>query len=286
VKVGLSSFALEQGRNYLAIMLLSFPALALVPAAALVWMGARRRADPLALELLALPLGIAAYVALVAGGDFMCMARLLVPGLPCVALLAGLALRDLSDLPPRVRALRLASLVLVVAISLPPAFNVSLVPEAWRSSLRFRSPIEMSEYQFWEIQRDRTLKWKRTAAALNHFTQPGESLVGGAVGVIGYYSELFIYDRYGLTMREVAQRPVDERRLRRPWLAPGHHKKAPWEFFLEMSPTYLQAKLLPYRLPVYEDPSLPGYRAVYHPLPPELQHPGEQVLYLLQRVDR
>jgi hypothetical protein len=283
-KVGLSSFSIEQGRNYLAAMALTFPALLLVPAVALASMGVRGRADRLSLELLALPLGIAAYVVLVAGGDFMSMARLLVPALPYLALLAALPLRFLPARPPRERVLRLAWPALLVAISLPPAFDVSLVPDSWRHPFRFRASRELSEYQFWKMQRDRTLQWKRTAAALNRFTQPGESLVVLPAGVLGYETQLFIYDRHGLVTREVARRPLYEWQLRKVWRPSGHHKRVPMEFFLSERPTYLEAQLLAGRLDEFEAPGLSGYRAVYHPLPPELRHPGELFLYLLQRV--
>jgi len=278
-KVSFSPFALAQGRNYVVAMALSFPALGLVPLAAIAWMAVRRSAAPPAPELTALVLGIAAYVAVVAGGDFMPMARLLVPALPFVAVLALVPLRGIGAAPRGRRAAWLAWPALLAAISLPPAFGAHVVPDALRYRFRFRAPIAMSELAFWKVERDRTRDFARVGRELARFTRPGETYVGEPIGAIGYYSRLGIYDRYGLVTREVALREVPDAELRQPYRPPGHHKKVPREFFLPKRPDYLEVLIVPRP----GGPStLPGYRAVYH----RLSDPADrspQYLYLLQR---
>ena len=78
--------------------------------------------------------------------------------------------------------------------------------------------------------------------ALREHAAPGDSIVYGAVGAIGYFSRLRVFDRNGLVTREVALRPApDELR------SPGHDKNVPPEFFLREGhrPTWLGVALAP-----------------------------------------
>ena len=68
------------------------------------------------------------------------------------------------------------------------------------------------------------------ALALKANFTPRDSIVTGVIGRIGYYSELHIYDRFGLVDRRVAMQP---RQLLR---SPGHDKKAPLSLFFENEP--------------------------------------------------
>jgi arabinofuranosyltransferase len=280
-KVSFSPFALTQGRNYVVTMLLTFPAIALVPLLAALWMALRRRAAGPVPELLVLVVAIPLYVAIVAGGDFMPMARLLVPALPFVALLAAVPLQGV--VPPARHAARAAAALawtaLLIAISLPPAFDRHVVPGSLRHAFRFRVPITMSEHEFWRLERDRTLELARMGRRLAEVTQPGETLVGEAIGALGYYSRLGIFDSFGLVTREVARREVSDAELLDPYRPPGHHKGVPPEFFLPREPDYLAARIVFERRSVAD---VPGYRAEYHLLPGARSGRAE-FLYLLAR---
>jgi hypothetical protein len=74
--------------------------------------------------------------------------------------------------------------------------------------------------------------------ALAENARPGESIVVGAIGAIGYYSKLHVYDRFGLVSRDVAEWAVgggDPGPLR----SPGHDVKVSRDFFLDEHPTYI-----------------------------------------------
>lgn len=277
-KVGFSPFALTQGASYVAAMALAFPALALAPLASLGFAVARRSAA--ALELGVIPFLVAAYVAIVAGGDFMAMARLLVPALPFVALSAVIPLRA-GEKARGPAALAWPALLLVLSIL--PAWGLHALPDSIRYRLRFRVPITMSELDFWKEQCGRTERWTRIGRALTWFTAPGESLVAEPIGAIGYHSRLFIHDTFGLVTREVARRPPDGVDLSDPYRPPGHHKKVRNAFFLPAHPDYLEALIVAGRDQPLE---APGYHAVYHPLPEHTRGRGERFLYLLKRDER
>ena len=66
------------------------------------------------------------------------------------------------------------------------------------------------------------------------------SLGAAAVGAVGYFSNLFMYDRNGLVTREVALREPHAT-LR----SPGHDKLVPAEFFARYEPTYYDAGIWP-----------------------------------------
>ena len=65
-------------------------------------------------------------------------------------------------------------------------------------------------------------EWGRLGRGLRAHAPEGASLVYGAVGAVGYFSGLFIYDTNGLVTREVALLEVLRRRLLRCfWRAEG-----------------------------------------------------------------
>ncbi len=125
----------------------------------------------------------------------------------------------------------------VIAIGLLPAWNLHIVPEEARSRFKFMysHPGFRSEYERWEDQSRGPLRGREVGLALKEHSKPGDSLVIGAVGAVGYYSELFIYDRFGLVTREVALLPRGDPGLR----SPGHEFKVSRSFFVDRHPTYL-----------------------------------------------
>ena len=163
----------------------------------------------------------------------MTMGRFLVPGLAFQTILVGLLLEWLWDR----RVLAAAAVATTVLIGLLSGWDVHLVPQSIRYAFRFRYfNATRTEAGFWKVQRAMGPGRKEGALALKRISKPGDSLVYGAIGVIGYYSDLFIYDRFGLVTREVALMP---RREDEPLRAPGHDLKVSRSFFLKQRPTFV-----------------------------------------------
>ncbi len=80
------------------------------------------------------------------------------------------------------------------------------------------------------------LRRRDEALALKRISLPGDSLVFGGIGSMGYYSDLFIYDQYGLVTREVALRPQNDDE---PLSTPGHDLRVESNFFIKQRPTYI-----------------------------------------------
>lgn len=245
VKLGFSPQATDRGLDYVLSAFLSMPGLAVAFGGAIVGciLAARRIGVGAALGVLALVTGVTAY-SITSGGDFMCFARFLVPAIPFAILGFGALLRALESV-----ARPLAALVALAAgvLSALSAFDVHVVPESTRLGYHFRHnqrlsgvALSTSEVQQWRNMDARARGWAETGRLLARYAPPEASLVYGAVGAIGYYSNLFIHDRNGLVTRSVAMRPPHEE-LR----SPGHDKVVPPEFFLDQNPTYLDAGVWP-----------------------------------------
>ena len=92
----------------------------------------------------------------------------------------------------------------------------------------------MSEYQHWALEKRLVEQWTLEGRVLAKYTRPGESYIAGPIGAVGYYTDLHLYDQYGLTDREVARLPTPPGKR-----APaGHSKQVPPEFFFKYLPTY------------------------------------------------
>jgi len=234
VKVGLSSRALERGGNYTVHFLLTFPGVlfALLTAGA-AWNWRERRLGP-ALIVVA---STFAY-AILAGGDFMAFGRFLVPALPFVALVLGCGLSGMESRAGRVPVILVAALC--IGTCLPSAFGGALTPMGWREAFGFRhnrpDAIRRSELEQWSRMNEQAAEWVALGRALHLVSEPGDSLVYGAVGAIGYYSNLFVYDLNGLVTRSVSERePLQKLR------SPGHDKTVPLDFFVPEHPDWLFA---------------------------------------------
>jgi len=240
VKVGLTALRLERGIKYVATQLLELPALALVPLAAVLW--ARSR-SAIALQSFALVVCAAAYAAFV-GGDFMALARFLVPVLPFVALAFAALARALE----RTHA-GLAALATVVLLSSSLcATDHAPVPRSWRDALHFRWNEQQakSEFQQWRSMRDRALEWAEVGRALALHTHAGESIVLPNLGALTYPTELHAYDLFGLVSPEVARRPPSNPPRR---ASPGHDKGVDVGFFLDRKPDFLGVWIAPASTP-------------------------------------
>jgi len=246
-KVGFNATIFERGWKYLVSFLLALPhlPLAVVAGVAVVW---RRGSDwPVARQVALIALGTFGY-AVIVGGDFMAMWRLFVPTMPFVAILFGVAIRRLCARPVAV----LGCAVSAVVLSLLPAYNLHVVPAGVREKVGFRWGLLgfVNEYVQWELMAGRSQQWSQLGRVLDKHTQPGESLVWGSIGALGYYSHLFIYDINGLVSVEVAHRPAPRQRR----LA-GHDKNVRPVYFLKYGPTYYAALIgdARYELPPRED---------------------------------
>jgi arabinofuranosyltransferase len=233
VKAGFTGMRLERGYKYVVTFLLSVPAFAVVPLAALASRG--RRAPAIVWSGLFVVLVALAY-ALYVGGDFMPMGRFFVPAAPFLALLFAAVFQALE---PRRLALPLGAAVIVVGVLL--GVNVLRWPTDLLQTFHFRwnSKYARSEYEQWGIQKYQADTWAVVGRALARHTQPGESMIRGPVGAVGYYTDLYLYDMNGLVLPEIAKR--DEPLARR---SPGHDKHVPWDYFFPQQPTYLGAMLV------------------------------------------
>ncbi len=237
-KVGISMRASERGYNYLMHFLLVFPGvfLAFVSlASARCW---RERHLGAALGVI---LGTGLHVILT-GGDFMAFGRFTLPALPFVALLlcAGLSGLEEQGSPVGAGIYTLVCCALVV----PPALDADIFPVRWRTAFGFRhntpAALERSEWGQWFRMREQASEWVDLGKALKLVAEPGDSVVTGAVGGVGFYSGLTVYDRNGLVTREVALRaPLPQA------TSPGHDKTVPPEFFNRYKPTFLASAWFP-----------------------------------------
>jgi arabinofuranosyltransferase len=233
-KVGLSGAALERGSDYVAHVLLTFPGLILALALALL---ARHRGDSRLIPLWIVTAASLGYTVVV-GGDFMAFGRFVVPALPFVVLLLGAGLSGMERRFGTVGAL--AATLLCIVTVLPPAFSGALTPTSWRSAFSVRrnhpGAAERGEYEQWWRMRYQMNEWRDLGRGLALVSEPDDSLTSAAVGAVGYYSRLFLYDRCGLVTREVTQLPG-------PAVlgSPGHDKMVSYTFFAKDEPTYLDA---------------------------------------------
>ena len=239
VKLGFSSAASGRGFDYVVSSFLSMPGLGIAFVGGLVgvFLARARLGAGAALSAATVVIGVTAY-ATTAGGDFMAYSRFLVPAIPFAALAFG-ALLSTVESRTRVGAALLAVVATVTTVL--AAVDKHVVPEATRLRFHFRHNQQLggvtpsaSEYEQWFNMKNRSLEWSIAGRALGVHAPPNASVVFGAVGAIGYFSGLFVYDRNGLVTREVAMRePHTELR------SPGHDKVVPPEFFSKYKPTYL-----------------------------------------------
>jgi len=277
-KIGLDASTLARGVRYVAGYAAEVPSVVL--AAALPLAFARRCLFRPTVIALATAGATVAY-AVAVGGDFMCFGRFLVPALPFVAVLFSRGAYALEE--DGRRGVLVPFTAVLVALSLLPAWDRHPVPEAVRRDLAFRhrAPEDRfrSEYEQWRFMRDNALHWAVLGRALALHTQPGDSVVLGAVGAAGYYSDRFVYDRFGLVTRGVRADPDHE------LSSPGHDVIAERSSFQEFSPTYEWVKV------VQSDREVPRYarrapeRLERVPLDPDPGFPAGSVLLLLRSPD-
>jgi len=239
IKAGLTSARLHRGLLYVGSLLAAMPAVLVA-----LGIGMRRWREgpaPLLLTAAALVGGSFGYSIWV-GGDFMPFGRFLVPALPAVALLFAWGYSRLAPKPAW------ALTLLCVLVSWAEAYDHGPAPEGLRRSLHFRSDREFqTEVARWEEMKRNAAAWDLWGRALAQHTTPGESIVLGGIGAIGYRApELTVYDTYGLVTPEVGlhSTPLEN-------ASPGHDVRVQNDFFLKPEilgtlpgkPTYLGAQV-------------------------------------------
>jgi hypothetical protein len=172
--------------------------------------------------------------AVAVGGDFMPFGRMLFAGLPFGALLLGYLLAG------RTEALTIGAVLAAVAVL--PAADLYLAPASVRGAFHMRLSDDnyLSETDKWRNMAANVEGFELRGRALAVACHPDDAVVSGAVGAIGYHSDLFVHDTYGLVSKEVAYRPFHGP-LRE---SPGHDKKVAPEFFAKYAPRFLYARAL------------------------------------------
>jgi len=236
IKGQMSLLGLERGWDYACTLLLAFPGLLLV--LALATLALRRELLPRSRSVLLIIGALLAYMIAV-GADFMPMGRFLLAALPFFALAFTLAMRGL-ELRSKPRLLVVVAAAACIALSLPAAFDRHVVPLGLRKGHDFRwgQGGYTSEYQAWRRQKDNADRWTREGLMLARETRLGQSLVRGPIGAVGYFTDLHLYDLFGLTDREVARLPIPPRAT-----TAGHTKEVSPAFFLKYAPTFIGTQL-------------------------------------------
>lgn len=238
-KVSLSSGTMDRGFEYLA----AYGLATIAPAMWLLFI-------PLAIRRIgfaALTCGLMAIApptyAVVVGGDFMAMGRLFVPGLAFSAAIVGIAVA--SNLTRSLKGVIWTGVIVTIAgVGQLPAWDMHVVPQSTRAEFHFRhnTPTFRSEFAQWRFMNTNAQRWARVGRGLAQVAEPGDSYVEGAIGAVGYHSDLFIWDRYGLVTREVADLPDQPHAAKRH--SPGHDKGVEREWFLNREPTFFRADLV------------------------------------------
>ena len=235
VKAGLSAMRLERGLDYVVSFFLAVPVCALAPLAMLWTRG--RSLDLRSVQSLAFIGGALAYVLFI-GGDFMPMGRFILPAMPFVVLTFASALARIyaGGGRPAWRACTFAAISIALALSASLGWNAAPVALRERFHFRWNAPHAETEIAMWRGMRDRAEQWSELGRALALHTNASDSMVLGNIGAIGYYSELHIYDQFGLTSAEVGHRDAPLVRA-----SPGHDKVVTAEFFFDRHPTFYNA---------------------------------------------
>jgi arabinofuranosyltransferase len=233
VKAGFSWSRLDRGLDYVVAWLLLLPSVSL-----LLLLAARRPARAtlnLWLPATTVILGSLAY-AIWVGGDFMPFGRFLMPVIPFLAIpFASAWARGES----RAQSVSLLGTGTLIALSVLACLDVNVVPRSTLESFHFRRDRSFqTEIERRDDMARNTRKWTWIGRALGEHTDASESIILGGIGAASFYSELFVYDLYGLVTPEVLERGEVRENA-----SPGHDRRVNEPVFFEDEPTYLRAIL-------------------------------------------
>lgn len=275
----------ERGLRYLLSFWLSF----ITPFVLILLTPLARRSVHSRLVEAAVLVTVGFYVfVVIVGGDFMSMGRFLVPTLPLQMIVVFAVAAKLVNRPARwtLRGLPVAVALIVAAISILPLAGVYLVPQSVRAAYHFRwnRGGYIDEVSHWRFMQKNTRHWQMKAKAISFATRPGESMIVGPIGNMGYFTELFFYDCYGLTTK------LDRSLFSQAALqSPGHDMKVPPRYFLDKQPTYFDARVtkrdkLPEIL-ARRAKYPPQYAPVVTPLPASVLQRAGHFVVMLKRFD-
>lgn len=235
-KVAFSLPVLHRGLNYAVVFFLTFLTPIVIPFGLALYLRQEKHRQVF-IPLMLLSAALLFYPVLV-GGDFMAMGRFYVPLFPFISLLLAIAIEHL-DFTAFTRAVLG---LLVVGAGMLPALNIHLVDRSIRKQFHFRknTSVFRSEKTQWLYMRSNSVKWRLLGEAMNDISTPQDSIVASAIGNLGYYSHMKIYDRCGLVEPVVIERSLRKPRRK----SPGHDKSVPRSFFLKYEPTFLNVYLL------------------------------------------
>ncbi|MGI6679959.1 MAG: hypothetical protein ACOX3T_00450 [Bdellovibrionota bacterium] len=246
MKVNFSFELLKRGLNYNIIYLLTEP-LSILSFFGLMIMVIKK--VKYSFEYLAIYLALFLYPIIV-GGDFLPFSRFLVPLCLFQVLPLAFIINEILNIK-KSKALAIISLSIVLALALVSFLSIYNVHAFSRNFLskfhfrfntrEFRSERESYDYLIFNNYR-RMLMAKAllenasdSSNTKNNNKKP--SVVLGGVGLVAFYSDMIIYDIYGLTNKEL--RGVKAVRLR----SPGHDKVVEPSYFLKYKPTFTDVVL-------------------------------------------
>lgn len=239
-KVGFTADEIKRGFYYVVHFFLAFPGALIILGAGAVALSRKKHAAAV-LPVVALAC-IFITIQLLLGGDFMAMARFMVPLIPLLGLLLAATL-----CPPGGALKRPVGIVLMLVtiatlgLNLLPRFDLHATPDSWREKVHFRWNHEyyMSEREYWVRMKVNVEQWTIIGNLLRSFNIPDQSIVTGGIGAMGYYSKMRVYDKFGLVSREVARSEIP-----RDQMSAGHDKSVDPFFFSKYRPDYVDPRLV------------------------------------------
>jgi hypothetical protein len=290
VKLGFSAVILNRGAFYVISSFLTLITAAVLVLTSPLLLFSQGWSSPDRRRIGRVSLVIAGVVlfSIASGGDFMPMGRFIVPAAPFFAILfAALVkmLREKGRWPDRI-LLPIVGLFLLIHVL--PSFNLHPVPGDVRKVFHFRwnNQVFLSEYEQWNYTKQRLDQWIASGKALKEHSAGTGSLVCPAVGALGDYSGLFIYDQFGLVNSE----EIEPAAAGMPQvLSAGHDNPIPASSFLPYEPAYIMIQvILEKRYPRLLDRLIeaglpPGYQLLTLPLEPSREPENRFVCVLLER---
>jgi len=185
------------------------------------------------------------------GGDYMAMFRFFVPLLPLIYLLIGSATSSLFTVVYQSLTKRILAIGLLL---------FAIATTIFQSTPAERIILHAPLFQHGQYQGVQTERWHSARLTLigrffhDYSNADNESLATDAIGAIGYYSDMIIYDINGIVDVHIAHSTPNEERIG--WGLPAH-EKSDLRYTFSLKPTFfmfsrdLSPEPLPY--PTFND---------------------------------
>lgn len=174
--------------------------------------------------------GFTVYVVLV-GGDYMAMHRFFVPVMPPLYLAAAAALASIAPHPAAGQLRRpFSTLVgLAVLFTILPSLPIE-------NRIFFRSVHQHGNYQGVQVERWNVARLTVVGKFFDKYRKsPADTLATDAIGAIGYYADMPVYDFFGIVDPHIARAPIPPQRQD----GMAGHQKTDFPYILSKKPTYL-----------------------------------------------